>query len=88
MEDTVSLSLENSALAIICYYHYLFDAQIVPYFACENFFRLASFESFCCVSPFFDQLPYFLAQDVLGASCLFHVSALESAIFTRSPGSF
>lgn len=46
MEDTVSLSLENfSALAIIYYYH-LFDAQIVPYFACENFFRLASFEFF------------------------------------------
>lgn len=40
-----------SALAIIYYYH-LFDAQLVSYFACENF-KLASFESFRYVLPFF-----------------------------------
>lgn len=62
----------------------LFDTQVVSCLVFGNSFILASFESIWHVSSFFDQLPYFLTQDVLGSSFL----TLESDIFPRGPGSF
>lgn len=88
MGDTVTLSLETSGPQVIICYCHLFGTHIVPYLACGNFFKLTSFEYFWHVSPFSEQLLYFLAEDILGSFCLFCAPALKLAIFPRSPASF
>lgn len=65
---------------IICYYHYLFWAQIVPSLASGNPFKLASV-SFWQVPIILLAFPFFLAEnDVPGSYCAFFCQLLESAL--------